>query len=386
MPLEIIRNDITKVSADAIVNTANPEVTYGAGVDSSIYIAAGAEELLAERAKIGPMTPGSAAVTPALHLDAKYIIHTIGPVWQGGDYGEAETVAACYRKSLALAKEKACESVAFPLIATGTYGFPKDLALRIAISEIGAFLLENDMTVYIVVYDRDSFVLSGKLFSEITEYIKENEVLPPAAHRRRFGTAPVSNAPFDAPVGSATIDSALPKYMLREDADYLSPSVLPVEEIMEPYEDEEPDELQELAAPPADDLQELAAPPADDASVEEKLKKKAPTFQQHLLRIIDLKGLKDSEVYHKANIDRKHFSKIKNNVDYNPSKRTALAFAVALELSLDETLDLLGRAGMTLSRSSEFDIIMEYCFENHITDIMEINCILFEYQQPLLGA
>ena len=360
MPLEIIRNDITKVSADAIVNTANPEVTYGAGVDSSIYIAAGAEELLAERAKIGPMTPGSAAVTPAFNLDAKYIIHTIGPVWQGGDCGEAETVAACYRKSLALAKEKACESVAFPLIATGTYGFPKDLALRIAISEIGAFLLENDMTVYIVVYDRDSFVLSGKLFNDITEYINEADVeeskfYEPREFRRRV-------------YGQSTL-------ILNEPPQYLYPAVGGRPESLDEYDE-------------ADDavFSAITLDEAEGLSVEEMLKQKGPTFQEHLFRLIDRKGLKDSEVYKRANIDRKHFSKIKNNVDYNPSKRTALAFAVALELSLDEALDLLGRAGMTLSRSSEFDIIMEYCLENHITDIMEINCILFEYEQPLLGA
>ena len=178
MPLEIIRNDITKVEADAIVNTANPEPIYGRGVDSAIYAAAGAEALLAARAKIGRMSPGTAAVTPAFNLSAKYIIHTVGPVWQGGDSGEAETVASCYRNALALAKENNCESIAFPLIATGTYGFPKDLALRIAISEISSFLFENDMTVYMVVYDKDAFVLSGKLFNDVTEYIKESEVIP----------------------------------------------------------------------------------------------------------------------------------------------------------------------------------------------------------------
>lgn len=323
MPLEIIRNDITKVVADAIVNTANPEVTYGSGVDNAIYAAAGVEELLAERAKIGKMLPGDVACTPAFKLDAKYIIHTVGPVWQGGEKGEADTVAKCYKKALALAKEKNCQSIAFPLIATGTYGFPKSLALRIALSEISSFLFDNEMTAYMVVYDREAFVLSGKLFNDVTEYIGEPEVV----RRDRQRLCAQSNMKMEA------------SYTL-----------------------------------------------ALDCIVDDMIKNKGTTFQEHLFRIIDRKGLKDVEVYKKANIDRKLFSKIKSNIDYNPSKRTALAFAIALELNLDETLDLLGRAGMTLSSSNEFDIIMKYCIENRITDIIEINCILFEYDQPLLGA
>lgn len=369
MPLEIIRNDITKVEADAIVNTANPEVAYGAGVDSAIYAAAGAEELLAERAKIGRMVPGAAAVTPAFKLSAKYIIHTVGPVWQGGDHGEAETVASCYRNALNLAKENDCESIAFPLIATGTYGFPKDLALKIAIAEISSFLFENDMTVYMVVYDKEAFVLSGKLFSDVTEYIKENEEYPiassyPFAKRRRRLLDAAANVREREPRLEQTVFDAL--------SDSMSPDLL----------------LSEL-----DDYQELSSPinmsvdaSADAIGIDERLKNKGATFQESLFRIIDRKGLKDSVVYKKANIDRRLFSKIKSNVDYKPSKQTVLAFAIALELNLDETLDLLGRAGMTLSKSSEFDIIMEYCIDNRITNIMDINCILFDHDQPLLGA
>ena len=336
MPLEIIRNDITKVQADAIVNTANPEVTYGYGVDSAIYNAAGAEALLEERAKIGKMSPGTAALTPAFNLQAKYIIHTVGPVWQGGKNGEADTVASCYRESLALAKERECESIAFPLIATGTYGFPKDLALRIAISEISNFLLNNDMTVYMVVYDKEAFVLSSKLFSNVRELIKESEV---QHHRIRDA--------FNRPQMAGSAPMVCEHHYTMHD--------------MEAIEDYQ-------------------------SSVEDKLKTKGATFQEHLFRIIDRKGLNDVDVYKKANIDRKLFSKIKSNVDYNPSKRTVLAFAIALELNLDETLDLLGRAGMTLSKSNDFDLIIEYCIENHITDINEINCVLFNFDQPLLGC
>ena len=388
MPLEIIRNDITKVEAEAIVNTANPEVAYGAGVDSAIYAAAGAEELLAERAKIGRMVPGAAAVTPAFKLSAKYIIHTVGPVWQGGDYGEAETVASCYRNALNLAKENDCESIAFPLIATGTYGFPKDLALKIAIAEISSFLFENDMAVYMVVYDKEAFVLSGKLFSDVTEYIRENEILPRAEReypeissyqlrkrRRKVGNVLPSRREKDSHLEQSVWDAL---------SDSMSPDIL-----LNEFEDWQ--ELSSQADLSADlnadlDVYSSADASADAIGIDERLKNKGATFQESLFRIIDRKGLKDSVVYKKANIDRRLFSKIKSNVDYKPSKQTVLAFAIALELNLDETLDLLGRAGMTLSKSSEFDIIMEYCIDNRITNIMDINCILFDHDQPLLGA
>lgn len=376
MPLEIIRNDITKVEADAIVNTANPEVAYGAGVDSAIYAAAGEEELLAERAKIGRMVPGAAAVTPAFKLSAKYIIHTVGPVWQGGDHGEAETVASCYRNALNLARENDCESIAFPLIATGTYGFPKDLALKIAIAEISSFLFENDMTVYMVVYDKEAFVLSGKLFSDVTEYIRENEILPREEReypeissyqlkkrRRKAGNVLASRREKDSHLEQSVWDAL---------SDSMSPDLL-LSEL---------DDYQELSSP----INMSADASADASGIDARLKNKGATFQESLFRIIDRKGLKDSVVYKKANIDRRLFSKIKSNVDYKPSKQTVLAFAIALELNLDETLDLLGRAGMTLSKSSEFDIIMEYCIDNRITNIMDINCILFDHDQPLLGA
>lgn len=314
MPFEIIRNDITKVSADAIVNTANPHVAIGPGVDSAVYNAAGKEKLLAARKKIGEMQPGDVAVTEAFDLDAKYIIHTVGPVWQGGGHGETGTLATCYSASMKKARELGCREVAFPLLAAGAYGFPKDVALKIAVREISSFLLENEMTVYIVVYDKEAFAVSGKLFDDIRSYIEDEDVVQRSLYER---------------------------HLLSVDA----------------------------------------APNIDEA-----LGRKEETFQQHLFRLIDRRGLEDKEVYKKANIDRKHFSKIRSNVDYNPSKRTALALAIALELNLDETTDLLMRAGIALSPSSTFDIIMEYCIEHNITDIYEINCILFEYDQPILGG
>ena len=366
MPLEIISNDITKVRADAIINTANPNVAVGEGVDSAVYSAAGRDLLLAERAKIGELRPGECAVTPAFALPAKYIIHTVGPAWEGGNSGEVETVAKCYRNSLEKAKELNCESAAFPLISAGTYGFPKDVALKTAVSEISGFLFGCDMTVYLVVYDKKSFEVSGKAFSDIKSYIDGSDVVI-REHRRAEPGACLSSQSisFDGRSGNYEPAGAA-RSLYRE------------EELARP----EPAKRRERRGilPPLGILRR------QEKDLEDIIKKKDETFQQYLFRIIDRKGLTDPEVYKKANIDRKHFSKIRSNVNYNPSKKTALALAVALELNLDETRDLLLKAGLALTHSSIFDIIMEYCIEHRMTDIHEINCILFEYGQPTLGA
>ena len=363
MALQIIRNNIINVEADAIVNTANPMAGVGSGVDCAIYEAAGWDRLLAERKKIGVIRPGEAAYTPAFDLKAKYIIHTVGPAWRGGGFGERETVAGCYSSSLGLAKKLGCESAAFPLIATGTYGFPKDEALRIAIAEISRFLLENDMEIFLVVYDRESFEVSGKLFSGIRSFIEEPEDMI------------VMNS-MPAPEHSRYIRRG--KSRRQEDADYAG-SVL-----LEP----------ELCEPAAEDFTSKAksfmplreAFPSSAESLEERLRHMDKTFQEYLFMLIDRRGLTDPEVYRKANIDRKHFSKIRSNKDYKPGKRTALALAIALELSLDETRDLLSRAGLSLSPSMVSDKIIEYCIETGNYDIYEINCILFKYDQQTLGA
>ena len=380
MPLNIIRNDISKVKADAIVNTANPMVAIGAGVDQTIYEAAGAEQLLAERAKIGPMKPGQAAATPAFNLDAKYIIHTVGPAWMGGGHGEREAVASCYKESLRIAEELECESIAFPLISTGTYGFPKDEALQIAIREISSFLFEqdegHDMNVYMVVYDKESFVISGKAFAGVQSYIEERDVKV-----RKF-----SSARRRAMRERSTIDWDYLRKLNRidEERQAMSSLNLPVEEDMS-EEDVIPDmmvfepEEKVIEAPAASyslDVSQFAGGPERIIPAE--------TFQEVLFRHIDRKGLKDPVVYHRANIDRKLFSKIRNP-EYTPSKKTALALAIALELNLDDTLDLIGRAGYTLSPASVFDLIVAYCIEHKIYDIFDVNVILFKYTDQYLS-
>ena len=374
MSLEIIRNDITKVSADAIVNTANPKVAIGDGVDRAIYHAAGKEALLEARRQIGAIRPGDAASTPAFGLDAKYIIHTVGPVWQGGDAGEKEILADCYRKSLSIAKDLQCESVAFPLMAAGTYGFPKDAALQIAVSEISGFLFDNEMTVYLVVYNKEAFEISSKAFDDIKSYIDENEVIEreSRAMNSRREQAGLSNSSVrsirDTVIGAA-------RKLIKPEAD---------EEALWEPEEFESDEIPPYETEGSPVLADMAALPEDD--LEEQIKHRAPTFQEELFRIIDKKDMDDVDVYKRANIDRKHFSKIKSNPDYNPTKKTAVAFAIALGLNLDETRDLLLTAGIALTRSNTFDIIISYCIEHNITDINQINCLLFDFDQPTLGV
>ena len=400
MPLNIIRNDISKVSADAIVNSANPEVAIGDGVDSTIYEAAGAEKLFAEREKIGPMKPGQAAATPAFDLDAKYIIHTAGPVWRDGKHGEYEAVANCYREPLRIADELGCESIAFPLISTGNYGFPKDKALNIAISEISNFLFTHDMDVYLVVYDKESFVISGKAFADIKSYVEEADVTKRLEQLRRRETTGLPSGRYAAnyPVAKGTTtrrrrDLKRPELeeeaVLREEALDLLPEleeeVLETEESFAMFSDAlQEDEIPDTVSYSTDFFEDFRG--EAEEGIKRVIKGRGETFQEMLFRIIDRKGLKDPEVYKKANIDRKLFSKIRSDSDYKPSKRTVLALAVALELNMDETLDLLARAGYTLSPANKSDLIVGYCITHKIYNIHRINMYLFDFEEPVLAG
>ena len=388
MPFHIIRDNITRVHADAIVNTANPEPVYAGGTDSAIYHAAGRDRLLAERKKIGRINPGQAAFTRAFALHAKYIIHTVGPVWQGGDRGEFELLASCYRNALGIARRLGCESIAFPLISTGVYGFPKDRALEIALREISVFLEKSEMDVTLVVFDRKSFDLSAGLAADIRQYISDNYVteqtaeeyaiddqyfgqslnqtLRPAArrelqrrsarHSRLESPSRKSDAKDSAPQGEK------PDYLLREEgAAY------------------EPDQS-------VSSVSSAPARPRPQRSLQDVMSQVGESFQECLLRLIDQRGLTDAQVYKRANIDRKLFSKIRCNPHYIPRRKTIISLAVALELNIDEMTDLLLKAGIALSPGSKFDLIIRYCVENQIYDSMTINAILFDYDQPLLGA
>lgn len=337
MPFQIIRNDITKVKADAIVNTANPDVVVGRGTDYAVYHAAGRDRLLAERKKIGIMHPGQAAHTPAFNLNAKYIIHTVGPAWIDGNHDEREILHSCYEKSLNLATELSCRSIAFPLIATGSYGFPKDEALQIALAEIDRFLLSHEMEVILVVLGRKAFELSEKLVGDIEEYIDEHGIAE--LHEAEYGIWYGSER-WGRPEQNKT--SAMLGAPLFPDVSGMS-----LDEIMESSED---------------------------------------TFQQKLFKLIEESGMDDVTVYKKANIDRKVFSRIRCKKDYKPTKKTAVAFAIALQLDMPAMLDLLSRAGIAFSPSSKFDLIITYFVTNKVYDIYEINAALFKYGQPILGA
>lgn len=338
MPLEIVRNDITKMAVDAIVNAAKESLLGGGGVDGCIHRAAG-PELLAECRTLGGCKTGDSKITKAYRLPCKYVIHTVGPVWNGGKYSEREKLVSCYQTSLALAKEHGCETVAFPLISSGIFGYPKDQALRVAVDIIGEFLMENDMTVYIVIFDRAAYQISGKLFSDIAEYIDDHYVDEHTdSQRERF-------------------------YRLKR------------------LEMEENLACEKSAAPYAP-----MAVSAVGGSLDDLLNGLDAGFSETLLKLIDRTGKKDSEIYKKANVDRKLFSKIRNNPDYKPSKATAIAFAIALELDLEETKDFIARAGFALSHSNKFDVIIEYFIKQQNYDVFAINEALFAFDQSLLGA
>ena len=337
MPLEIVRNDITKMQVDAIVNAANSSLLGGGGVDGCIHRAAG-KGLLEECKTLGGCETGNAKITGAYNLPCKYVIHAVGPRWLGGKRKEKELLESCYKVSLQLAKDNNCESVAFPLISSGIYGYPKDQALKVAIDVISAFLLENDMMVYIVIFDKAAYKISEKLFSDIAEYIDDNYVAEHTDYRRESMRMNAPMAPMQASVGLFEADLCECKAMMAED------------------------------------------------DLDAKLKQIDESFSQMLLRKIDEKGMTDSECYKKANIDRKLFSKIRSDVHYKPSKPTAIAFAIALELSLAETKDMLMKAGFALSHSNKFDIIIEYFISKGNYNIFEINEALFAFDQSLLGA
>lgn len=338
MPLQIIRQDITKMNVDAIVNAANSSLLGGGGVDGCIHREAGTE-LLEECKTLGGCNTGDAKITGAYKLPCKYVIHAVGPRYIDGKHDEEGLLRSCYEKSLKLAKENKCESVAFPLISSGIYGYPKAEALKVAIDTISNFLLENDMTVYIVIFDKNAYKISEKLFADIEEFIDDNYV---DEHFCMYPESRRMNEPYYAEETCMSIEMGVGSALF-------------------------------------DDLEE-------DLSLDEVIDQIDESFSEMLLRKIDEKGIKDSECYKKANIDRKLFSKIRSDVHYKPSKPTVIAFAIALELPLDETKDMLMKAGFALSHSSKFDLIIEYFIRKGNYNIFEINEALFAFDQNLLGA
>ena len=473
MPFKIVRNDLTKMNTDAIVNTANPKPVYAGGTDRAVYEAAGAEELLAERRKIGAMKPGEAALTPGFALPAKYIIHTVGPVWRGGTHGEEEKLAECYRSSLKIAKEQKLESIAFPLISTGIYGFPKDRALQIALSAFSEFLMQEDMMIYLVIFSRSALQLSKKLTDDIDSYIDDNYVQDKMyaeysaydaddtcdgrlnanftdrdERSRRAYIAELSgledagphvesaNVPEEAEpciesaevleepdlyTGYASVSEEADLYaetanIPEEDSAYTesaNASTASVYSMSQPedfksgpacfqsaqiHSKSEPayygtapsyaDTASVQAKPSESQLKQkhTAAKPKPKRSLEDILGHVDETFQQQLFRLIKERGMSNVEVYRRANLQKQLFAKIKANAAYVPKKPTALALCVALKLNLDETTDLLGRAGYALSPSSKTDLIVRYFIEHETFDMYTIDTVLDQYGLPMIGV
>lgn len=350
MPLEIIRNDITKMKVDAIVNAANTMLTHGGGVCGSIHRAAG-EELAAECKLLGGCKVGEAKITKGYRLPCRYVIHTVGPRWFDGKRDEKELLTACYTASLSLAVEHACESVAFPLLSSGAFGYPKDQALRTAVDAISTFLMSHDLQVYLVVFDRASYQIGEELASDIKAFIDDRYVTEHTVARQ-----------MEYPCAQAPAILKKPKTKKRLNVQECGEKSVP---------------LQPFATTDEFNIE-------DDLKI--KLKNLDESFSQMLLRKIDEKGMTDAACYKKANIDRKLFSKIRGDVHYKPSKPTAVAFAIALELSLNETKEMLQKAGFALSHSSVFDLIIEYFIQKRNYNIFQINEVLFAFDQSLLGG
>lgn len=354
MPLNIIRDDLTRVKADALVTAANEWLAGGGGVDGAIHRAAG-PELLAECAKLGGCPTGEARITGAGRLPCKFVIHAVGPVWEGGIHGERDLLASCYRAALTLAVKHKCKSVAFPLISAGVYGYPKEEALRVAVETIGAFLRGHELEVTLVLFDAASFQAADSRFADIKSYIDDRYV---GEHE-------------DAP-----------NLRSRREREAHALSLLLLEKDVEVhYHEARPARRRppKPKAPPP-------APALKAVPLETVLGKLAESFSQRLLRLIRERGLTDVEAYRRANVSRKVFSKIRSNKDYHPSRATACAFVIALGLSADEARALLLSAGLALSNASKFDLIVQYFVERGETDVLKVNEALFSFGQPLLGG
>ena len=359
MPLKIIRQDITKIQCDAIVNPTNRYMYPDGGVDLAIHEAAG-KELLAFCHKLDVCNVGEAKITPAFNLPCKYVIHTVGPEW----YYEKEPqklLEMCYKNCLNLALENGCESVAIPLISSGRFGYPKDLALKIATNVISDFLYENEMLVYVVVYDKASYEISSKIYSDIVSYIDDNytgecdrrfysaTAPEPKAQGRRFSAFETKEKkpPKEKVFGSFSA-KLFPRLSEGEEFDYSCDS---------------------------------------DFNLDDMLQNMDKGFADTLFFYIDKKGMTDVECYKSSNVDKKTFSKIKCNKNYRPSKVTAVSFAIGLKLTFDEAVHLLSTVGMCLSHSEKFDVIIEYFLKTgNYKDIFEVNEVLYKFDQTLLGV
>ncbi|MBI9093711.1 MAG: macro domain-containing protein [Sphaerochaeta sp.] len=318
MPFLLFQGDITHIKADAIVNAANGALLQGGGVCGAIFKGAGEKDMQQACTSLAPVQTGDAVMTPAFKLPSKYVIHAVGPRWAGGNKNEELLLASCYQKALLLAHEKGLQSIAFPLISAGIYGYPKYQAYKIAVSTMLSFLEEHELTIYLVLFEKGFFEEVQPSKKPLADYVRNNLT----------ETEPTLDMLFSTSACRSCMDKPL------------------------------------------------------DGIINEV----ALSFSQSLMALIREKGLDEVAVYKGANIDRKHFSKIRSNASYQPNKRTVIALALSLKLNAKETCTLLETAGYSLSHSYIFDIIIEYFIEEKQYDLYAINEALFSYDQPLLGA
>lgn len=364
MSFHIIRNDIAKVKADAIVNTANPEATYGCGVDSAIYNAAGIECLLKERKKIGPIARGDAAVTPAFKLKAKYIIHTVGPYWIDGAHGEEDTLTSCYKKSLEMAEELGCKSIAFPLISTGVYGFPKDKGLQIALNVLQSYAMHSAMEICLVIYDTEAYEITSQVFKDIENYIEANYI-PAYDERGLRSELRVQNR--KRPWYDDRLERVTP-----EDGDLPRSAAGPKSSAV-------PKANAAFKSKGADKPPQFGKLPDFPGAVED-----TKTFQEKFFEYLDKTGLTDPEFYKKLNLSKQMFSKVRSNPQYQPTKKTAVIFCLGLELDLEQATDLMARAGYAFSPSNKLDLFVKSCFVYRMYDFAQIDLYLAKQGYPML--
>ena len=329
MPFTVIRNDITKMQVDAIVNSAHPEPAVGGGVDFAIH-EAGGPELVQARIALGDIFVSDIKVTKGYNLPSKYVIHTVGPRWESTNKNKEDELYRCYYNSLLEANKLGCESVALPLISAGTYGFPRHLSMSICNDAVRVFLEDHEMMIYLVVFDQDSYIISNELYNTIEELIHSDAVVRQIEREVAYGAR-------------------------RRKQRLERPVRLRTQKVMH---------------------ESVRFDPRDNDK----------SFRDKLFELIKERDLLDPEVYKKANLTRQHFSKIRSNTDYHPSKPTVLALAIALELDIDETEDLLSRAGYSLSWSLSFDRVVRMFIEDEVYDIFLINEALLEFDLETIGV
>ena len=405
MPFKIVRNDITKMNTEAIVNTANDHVSVGTGCDSAVYKAAGYDELLKYREdNIGFVAEGGAFITPGFKLKAKYIIHAVSPLYMGGDQGEEEKLRSCYRKSLQIAKENGIKSISFPLISTGGFGYPKEEGMRIAVDEINAFLLSNEMDIFLVVFDTKTTQLGEKIYPELEAYIDHNYVKEAREEEygdAYFGSVRPSNPGYDRYLSNAQMVERRTRRnaeaQKRELSDFSVKSVPPVSAVPKAEKQSftgsifKKKKTKDIVLDEALSINECCdeAPLFDfeeqhESKLQERMRHMSDTYSEYLMYLIQERNMENAEVWKRAIVDKKIFSKIKNNVNYHPNKLTALCLCVGAKLNLDESKDLLARAGYALSPCDKTDIIFSYFIENEIYDMIELDIQLEEHGLPCI--